>query len=229
MKILAIDTATDACSVALWLDGVVYEDFQIAARQHTTLILPMVQNLLAEANMALSEMEAFAFAAGPGSFTGLRIAASIIQGFAFATRKPIIPVSTLAAIAQGVYREQKTSHVLVALDARMQEIYWGCYAVDEKQVMQAQFADSLGTAATLRLPEHGRWQGVGSGWEIQGEALTARMEKQLIGRPLLESYPYARDVAYLASMAFDTQLVSTAREAIPVYLRDEVAKKNLLQ
>src|SRR5690606_19863123 len=131
-RILALDTATDACSVALNIDGEVTEDFIVAPQEHTRRLLPMVDGLLAAGQIALGDLDAIAFTRGPGSFTGLRICVGVVQGLAFGADLPVIGVSTLltmTASAQRLLNLEPTSLVLPALDARMGELYWGLYQV----------------------------------------------------------------------------------------------------
>ena len=124
LSLLAIDSSTEACSVALKYKYDVLERFEIAPKQHTKLILPFVDELLLEAGLSLADLDAIAFTAGPGSFTGLRITASIVQALAYAADLPVVPVSTLATIAQGVFSQLDTElPILVAMDARMQQVY----------------------------------------------------------------------------------------------------------
>ena len=125
-NILALDSSTDACSVALSIDGVLTSRFEIATQSHTQRLLPMVEELLAEQQLALADLDALAFSRGPGSFTGLRICIGIIQGLAYGANLPVIPVSTLEAMAMGFYRANRSINepLLVALDARMDEVYW---------------------------------------------------------------------------------------------------------
>ena len=130
MKILAIDTATEACSVALLTDETCQEIFEIIPRQHTERVLPMVDEMLKKADLSLSQLDALAYNCGPGSFTGVRVATSVIQGLAFSADLPVIPVSSLAALAQLAYREEHKQKVLSAIDARMNEMYWGCYQLE---------------------------------------------------------------------------------------------------
>src|SRR5688572_24121923 len=128
--ILALDTSTEACSCALSIDGVIAEDFEYCPRQHAQKILPMIHALMAKHELGFAQLDAIAFGRGPGSFTGLRIAAGVTQGLAFAAELPVIPVSTLAAIALEVRQTVSASHVLSCLDARIDEIYWGIFGFD---------------------------------------------------------------------------------------------------
>src|SRR5688572_16016384 len=126
-KILAIETATEACSVALLHGGKTLQRFEHRPQAQADLVLPMIEAVLSEAGLKTQDLDAIAYGRGPGSFTGLRIAAAVTQGIAVATGLPVIPVSTLAVIAQGVYRVHGREKVIAAIDARMQEIYWGYY------------------------------------------------------------------------------------------------------
>jgi tRNA threonylcarbamoyl adenosine modification protein YeaZ len=128
MRILAIDTATEACSAALWNDGTLCAHFEICPREHTQRILPLVQDVLTESNTSLTELDALAFGRGPGSFTGVRIGIGIAQGLALGAELPMIGVSTLATMAQGAWRKTGATRVLAAIDARMGEVYWAEYS-----------------------------------------------------------------------------------------------------
>nr|VFJ43935.1 MAG: tRNA threonylcarbamoyl adenosine modification protein YeaZ [Candidatus Kentron sp. FM] len=130
MKILAIDTATDACSVALHLDGDYREIHELAPRRHAEILLPRIRTLLSEAALSLRDLDALAFGRGPGAFTGVRIATGVIQGLAFGADLPVVPISSLHALAQGAWRERGEGNVLAAFDARMGEVYWGAYRLD---------------------------------------------------------------------------------------------------
>ncbi|WP_115175333.1 tRNA (adenosine(37)-N6)-threonylcarbamoyltransferase complex dimerization subunit type 1 TsaB, partial [Yersinia ruckeri] len=127
-RILAIDTATEACSVALWNDGAILAHFELCAREHTQRILPLVQ-LLTESGLALSQLDALAFGRGPGSFTGVRIGIGIGQGLALGANLPMIGISTLQTMAQGAFRQIGATRVLAAIDARMGEVYWDSLSV----------------------------------------------------------------------------------------------------
>ena len=130
MRILAIDTATEACSVALWNDGTTFAHFELCPREHTQRILPLVRAALADAEVKLTDLDALAFGRGPGSFTGVRIGIGIAQGLALGAELPMIGVSTLATMAQGAWRKTGATRVLAAIDARMGEVYWAEYQRD---------------------------------------------------------------------------------------------------
>src|SRR5690606_41346453 len=127
--LLALDTATEACSVALLHEGRVLSRYEVAPRLHAQRLLPMVQEVLDEAGIAIAALDAIAFGRGPGAFTGVRIAIGVVQGLAFALDRPVLPVSNLAVLAQRAHRESGASQVAAAIDARMDEIYWGCFAL----------------------------------------------------------------------------------------------------
>jgi tRNA threonylcarbamoyladenosine biosynthesis protein TsaB len=219
LKLLALDTSTEACSAALWLDGEVCERFALG-REHAGRILPMIEELLAEAGIKLGALDAFAFGRGPGSFTGLRIAAGVVQGLAFGADRPVVPVSTLAALARGT----DAALVLAALDARMHQVYWGAYRRNAEDLMEPVGAERVIAPEQAPLPPGAGWIGAGSGWDRYAEALQARLGSSLAGWRG-ECYPHARDVAALGAAAFRAGQAVSAEQAIPVYLRDEVAVK----
>ena len=135
MKLLAIDTATEGCSASLFIDGAVTSLMKVEPRKHADLILPMVEQLLAKAELSLQQLDALAFGRGPGAFTGVRIATGVVQGMAYGADLPVVPVSTLQALAQRTYHEYCHEHVLAAFDARMNEVYWAAYQLDGSGLM----------------------------------------------------------------------------------------------
>jgi len=219
MKILAIETATEACSAALYVDGEVSEQYRLAPRQHAQLLLGMVDALLADAELLPAQLDALAFSRGPGAFTGVRIATGVAQGIAYAADLPVLPVSTLAALAQGGYREFGWQQVAAAIDARMNEVYWGAYRTDAKGVMQ-RVGEELVTPASRVSPLEGdNWHGIGSGWAIFAEELQ-RAGKVIDWQG--DYFPHAQDVAVLAVDAYAQGQTIRADEALPVYLRNQV-------
>jgi tRNA threonylcarbamoyladenosine biosynthesis protein TsaB len=219
--ILAIETSTEACSAALCIRGEVLERYVLAPRQHAALILPMIESLLAEADIGVQRLDAIAFGRGPGAFTGVRIAAGIVQGIAFAAELPVIPVSTLAALALGALRETAERQVMAALDARKDEVYWACFR-QEGDALVLQGSEVVCLPATVPQPGQGRWVGAGSGWLAYGEALLQRSEADVI-RVLPDLEPRAGDVARLGLNDFLRGKAVAADAAVPVYLRDNVA------
>ena len=226
MKILAIDTSTDACSAALSLAGEIHERFELAPRAHSQLILPMLESLLAEAGIALTQLDAIAFGCGPGSFTGVRIAAGVTQGIAFGANLPVVPVSTLAALAQGACDELGLSHVLAALDARMHEVYWGAYSCSGDGIVHLQDEEGVYTPDRVPMPMSAQWAGVGSGWVSYGTALHTRLAG-LVTATHAQRHPRARDVARLGAYGLQHKQAVSAEQALPVYIRNGVTwKKN---
>ncbi len=224
MKILAIETATEACSAALLVDGEVTERYLVQPRGHSELILSMVEELLAGAELPLSALDAVAFGRGPGSFTGVRIATGVIQGIAFAADLPVAPVSTLAALAQRCYRESGEERLLPAYDARMQEVYWGAYIVSETGLVKVVVPDEVSDPAKVSPPQGDGWCGVGSGWGSYGQQLRSCLNGSL-KQVQPEMLCSAHDVALLGEACVAANELVAAEMALPVYLRDKVAAK----
>lgn len=220
MKLLAFDTSTEACSAAVLVEGVVLERYELAPRRHAALILPMIEAVLAEAEIGVTQLDAVAFGRGPGAFTGVRVAIGIAQGIAFAADLPVVPVSTLAALALGAARETGHTRIAAALDARMGEIYWGTYAVVGEAVRPLGEERVCVPLAATALP--GDWFGVGSGWLAYAAILCRRLS---VGGWLGERYPRAGDVARLAADPRQRDGWVPAEQALPVYLRNEVVSK----
>lgn len=218
MKILAVDTATDACSAALWIDDEVIERYELAPRRHAALLLPMVEAVLAEAGVSVRALDGLAFGRGPGSFTGIRIAASAIQGIAFAVDLPVVPVSTLAAIARGVMDDHGATRVAVALDARKSEIYWGCFEDDGAGGVWPLGEERVAAAAQVELPTAGDWAGAGSGWSAYADALS----RLVLAQHWPQAYPRAGEIAALSVPLHRNGAGVVAEQALPVYLRNEV-------
>jgi tRNA threonylcarbamoyladenosine biosynthesis protein TsaB len=225
MKILALETATEACSAALYLDGDIAERYQLAPQQHNKLILPMIESLLAEAGMALAQMDALAFGRGPGSFTGVRIAAGVAQGLAFGAELPVAPVSTLAALAQEVFAETAADHAFACIDARMGEVYWGVYRRDASGWAVLAGEESVCAAQTVPFPAEAAGCGIGSGWETYAEALRQRLGTERLAGALFPRFPRAAFIARLGAEVLRQGGCVAAPDAQPVYLRDKVAKK----
>lgn len=224
MNLLAIETATEACSAALYLDGEIRERYQIAPREHTALILPMVDELLAEAGLSPTQLDAVAFGCGPGAFTGVRIATGVVQGIAFAADLPVVPVSTLATLAQGARREFGWQRVAAAIDARMAEVYWGGFEDDGEGLMHPVTEEQVVAPQLVPLLEGGSWHGIGSGWQSYAIELAQRQGTAVIDARG-DYYPHAQDVATLAVAAYARGEAVAAEQALPRYLRNNVAKK----
>lgn len=223
MKVLALDTSTDACSAAVYADGAVYERFELAPRRHAQILLSMLEAVLTEAKLELPELTGIAFGRGPGSFTGVRIAASTAQAVAIGADLPVVPVSSLRALAQTAFRLYGLRRCAVALDARMDEVYFGAFEiggddiarpVQEERVCRPEDVPSLpGTA----------WSGVGPGWKPYEPRLRERL-RDCVGQTYANLYPRARDVAALGAFGLQTGEAVPAEAALPVYLRDRVTR-----
>ena len=222
LNILSIETSSEWCSAAIWLDGRMLWREEQAGQRHTELILPMVDGLLREAAIELGVLDAIAFGAGPGSFTGLRVACGVAQGLAFAAGVPVAEVSTLLALAQASGAER----VVSCLDARMGELYYAAFQRANEPGSDGQWntvhAARLCTAASAPELEGGGWVGVGSGFAAHGAALAQRYSGR-ITQVRAELHPHARDIATLAVEVVREGLAVAAEEARPVYLRDRVA------
>jgi tRNA threonylcarbamoyladenosine biosynthesis protein TsaB len=220
--ILALDTSTPACSVALNIDGVVLEDFRIAPRLHNDLILPMVDQILTQAGLTLSNLDAIAFGRGPGSFTGLRISAGGVQGLAYGADLPVIPVSTLAALSLEGFQKTGKNDWLAALDARMGEIYLGGYHVNKVNGLYeiASLLDERVIKPSVLVPFTHCFEGVGSGWCYEEELSSFLPEPpELV---LTDLAPRAACVVELALLHFIKGETVSSYEAMPTYLRDEI-------
>ncbi|MDH0334866.1 tRNA (adenosine(37)-N6)-threonylcarbamoyltransferase complex dimerization subunit type 1 TsaB [Pseudomonas otitidis] len=217
--LLALDTATEACSVALLHEGRVLSHYEVIPRQHAQRLLPMIQDLLGEAGVALSAVDAIAFGRGPGAFTGVRIAIGVVQGLAFALERPVLPVSNLAVLAQRAHREQGVTQVAAAIDARMDEVYWGCYRLEAGE-MRLAGVEAVLPPEQVALPRDaaGDWFGAGTGWGTYGERLAVPTQ----GRDAA-LLPHAQDLLALAGFAWARGEAVAADAAQPVYLRDNVA------
>lgn len=221
MKILAIDTATEACSVALWLDGAVHERYELAGRTHSQLLLPMLQGLAADCGITLAQIDGIACGVGPGSFAGVRIGVGFVKGLALGLDRPVLPVTSLALLAQGAIRAHGAGEILAAIDARMSEVYFGIYrSVDGLARLQNELA--VLPPAAVALPQSGRYAAVGSGWGTHGTELRARTAATL--DPLDgTALPRAVDALPFAQAAFAAGPGVPAGELQPVYLRNRVA------
>ncbi|MGY0634184.1 tRNA (adenosine(37)-N6)-threonylcarbamoyltransferase complex dimerization subunit type 1 TsaB [Luteimonas sp. A478] len=220
MKLIAFETSTEACSVALWCDGDVLERFEIAPRRHAELALPWAQDLLAEAGMARSQLDAVAVGRGPGAFTGVRLGIALSQGIALALDLPMLPVSTLAALA---LRAEGPGKVLAAIDARMGEVYAGMFERAGTD-LAALGPETVSAPDAVQLPagDDRAWHGVGTGFDAVEGALQATLGPRLVSVDAT-ALPRAGDVARLAVQAFLRGELVAPELVEPAYLRDNVA------
>ncbi len=222
LTLLAIDASTEACSVALKYKHETFERFEVQPRQHTNLLLPMVDELLAKCGLSLHQLDGIAFTAGPGSFTGLRVTTSAVQGLAYAADLPIVPVSTLETIAQGISSQFETWPILVAIDARMQQIYLGGYKIEKHHLVSNIIEDCVIKPEDVELPsDQTRWIGVGSGWKEYEDRFSGLMLEhvEIVDE---EVFPKASDIIKLAEPKFHANEVLNAGQALPVYLNQYV-------
>lgn len=222
MNLLAIETATEACSVALVHGDEVIARSELAPRRHAERVLPMADELLAEAGLARHALDAIAVGRGPGAFTGVRLAVSLAQGMALALDRPVITVSSLAALALEAPDDRDDTAILAVIDARMGEIYAASYRHDGAGGLLALDHECVCTADALLLPEGRDWQVVGSGWATYETVLRERLGTA----PRFADgarYPQAVHVAELAAREFKAGRAQAPELALPVYLRDKVA------
>jgi tRNA threonylcarbamoyladenosine biosynthesis protein TsaB len=224
VRLLALDTATEACSAALLIEGRLLTREAELARGHAERILPMIDELLEEAGLGLRQLDAIAFGRGPGSFTGVRLAASITQGLAFGAGLGVVAISDLSALAQrGLDEDSGVTRVLVCNDARMQEVYWACFERGSDGMALASSPERVGPPASVRLPP--TWteaSGLGRGFAAH-PALQALAGVEVRGAwdRLL---PRAAEIARLAMPQVSAGRVLDPEAAVPVYLRDDVAR-----
>ncbi|MBH9344854.1 tRNA (adenosine(37)-N6)-threonylcarbamoyltransferase complex dimerization subunit type 1 TsaB [Pseudomonas aeruginosa] len=217
--LLALDTSTEACSVALLHEGRVLSHYEVIPRLHAQRLLPMVRDLLDEAGVALSAVDAIAFGRGPGAFTGVRIAIGVVQGLAFALQRPVRAVSDLAILAPRAHREQGVERVAAAIAARMDEVYGGCYRWQQGE-MRLAGVEAVLPPEQVALPGEAAdadWFGAGTGWGYAGRmpVQPAAFDASLL--------PHAEDLLGLAGFAWARGEGVDAAQALPVYLRDNVA------
>lgn len=223
MKLLAIETATEACSAALLVNGEITEQFTLTANDHSKLILPMIDTLLASVSLQPADLDSLAFGCGPGSFTGVRIATGIVQGIAFALDLPVVPVSNLAAVAQDFFDHNPEDICFVAMDARMGKIYWAVYKRNTDGYAELIGKEAVTDASEIVFPDVSGI-GIGTGWKAHHRELLARLSPRLI-RYESDNLPRAKAVAYLGEKGLKLGLAVPVEQAMPVYLRDKVAMK----
>jgi tRNA threonylcarbamoyladenosine biosynthesis protein TsaB len=217
LKLLAFDTSTEACSAALYIDGEIISRYAVAPRQHAELILPMIDQVLAESGCTLNDLDAIAFGRGPGAFTGLRIAAGIAQGLAFSTNLPVIPISSLATLAQSV--TNKADYIAAAIDARMQEVYFGLYKSGTVVTLIAE--EHVLAPVDIRINNTAVCYGIGSGW-IKYESILKNKFAGVLQGFEGQRYPDARDMLTIAIQEFRNGNLQKPEDALPVYLRNKV-------
>ena len=223
-KILALDTSADACSAALCVDGVIHEKFVVQPRVHAKIILRQTEELLADAGITLNSIDAIAFARGPGSFTGLRIAAGVCQGLAFGADLPVVPVSSLAGFAQTAYRAYGIEKSLVCIDAKMGDVYWAGFVIGDDGLARQELGEMISVPDAVALPESSDWAGIGSGWR-EYQSVLHDIAGSKVSEIHEEANVHAQDILRLGAKLLREQGAEPAEQAMPVYLRNEVAWK----
>lgn len=221
MRILALDTATEACSVALWQDGQVLARFENAGRSHTERLIPMVRQLMAESGQGFAQIDGIACGVGPGSFAGVRIGVGFVKGLALARDLPVVGVSSLAMLAQRMIA-QGAPRVLAVIDARMSEVYFGAYGADARGLAQPLMPETVCAPAALPLPQAGAWAAAGTGWGSYPDMLRAAAG---ISLDAVEgaALPAAAEALSLALPLFQDGQAVSADLLVPSYLRNKVA------
>lgn len=220
MKILALDSSTEACSVALLSEQHIVEKFEVIGRGHAEHLLPVINSLLEENGTGLDEIDLFAYGAGPGSFTGLRIGAAMMQGLALAREKKLVTVSSLAALAA-----RHKGLVLSVIDARMDQVYHALYQSNEQT--QPQLIGEVGVSSVemINLPEQAEIIVCGTGWDRYHDDFRLMQTKNRQINGIHDEYPHAADIARLALIASQHGGASDPADALPQYVRNKVANK----
>ncbi|MGQ0528681.1 MAG: tRNA (adenosine(37)-N6)-threonylcarbamoyltransferase complex dimerization subunit type 1 TsaB [Panacagrimonas sp.] len=222
MRLLALDTATEACSAALWLDGQVLARFELAGRTHTQRMLPMIHELMAQAGLRFAQLDGLVCGVGPGSFAGVRIGVGFVKGLALSLDRPVVAISSLQLLAQAAMK-QGASQVLTAIDARMDEVYFASFVRDQDGLAQAH------TPACVLAPDRvdapaglGSWHAIGTGWGTYESVLRERLAVTIDGVDGA-ALPQAEHAFALALPGFERGDVISADALAPIYLRDKVA------
>lgn len=225
MKLLALDTSSVACSVALQIDDDVAERHEEQPREHTRLLMPMIDSLLADSGVAIPDLDAIVLGNGPGSFIGMRIAAAVAQGLAFAAALNIVPVSSMAAVATRVFNESDAQEVVVAQDAHMQEVYLGIYRRGEDDLPVLSIPEQLhGITSILNLDEAARASrfAAGYGWQRYPDLLAVNSDRLAETAAVL--HPHASDLLGLAAVSLRNGEAIEPQDIVPAYLRQKVAE-----
>lgn len=220
MNLLAIESATESCSAAVLVGENLFAHGELAPRRQAELLLPMCEALLTQAGIRRRDLDAVAVGCGPGAFTGVRLAISVAQGIALALDVPVVPVSSLAALA--LQAPDSGAAILALIDARMGEVYAGTFRRTADGLVEPITAEWVGDPAALELPDASAWNVIGSGWPAFRDVLAARLP----GEPLWADgarYPQAPDIARLAAARALAGKGVAPEHALPVYLRDKVA------
>lgn len=222
--ILAIDTATEACSVALQHNGKLTSLDELSPRTHTQRILPMIDELLAQANISIKQVDALVFGRGPGSFTGVRVGVGIAQGLAMGANLPVVPISNLLAMAQAAYEQTGATNVVALIDARMNEVYFAQYERVE-QTWQEIVTEQVCSpeSAINQIQFKANTVVVGTGWVAYSQFAEAKLPLSISDITL----PSAKSMLKLAELELEQGKALSALQIEPVYLRNEVTWEKL--
>lgn len=224
MKLLAIETSTDACSVGVWLDGEVIADHRLAAQQHAALVLPMIDALMAGAGIDVKQLDGIVYGQGPGSFTGVRIGVALTQGIALGADVGVIGISTLQSMAHAVWQTSKEANIAVSLDARMGEVYFATYAGDDRGQLLSLAPECVCPPDKLVVPHTTQpWIWAGSGAEQYAEILRSQYSVEA-NQIAANVWPHAENLLALALPRVMAGELRAAEDAMPVYLRNKVAQ-----
>jgi tRNA threonylcarbamoyladenosine biosynthesis protein TsaB len=222
LKLLAIDTSTRSTVLGLLVDGELTDRTSEPAKTHSREILPSIESLVAAGNVSLGDLDAIVFGQGPGSFTGLRIAVGIVQGLGYGLSIPVVPVSTMACLAQSLAEEGEGKCIAVALSARLEEVYFGSYVI-KNGIATSLGAELVADAGLLPVQDAGDWYGLGDGWVLKD-----KLSASLAINPTeidMNVVPRVSDLLTLGCNYLEQGKTVSAMEATPVYLREEVASK----
>jgi len=233
---LALDASTEACSVALQVNGKTFSRYELCPQSHSLHLLPMIDAVLNEAGIKLAELDGLIFGQGPGSFTGVRIGVGVAQGLAFSANLPVVGVSSLQAMAQLAYIKHGEKQVIAAIDARMAEVYNGYFVLDEHNVMQVQQAEAV--TPPEQLKEHlssvvtAPCYAVGTGWDAYSEKLSEKSGERLSALKTNDGspdilFPNAEAMLAIGKVKLEQGQGVSAEHAQPVYVRDTVSWKKL--
>lgn len=222
MNILAFDASSSACSVALLHKGEAHLLHEIAPMMHAQRMLPMIHELLENFSLSIHDLDAIAYGCGPGSFTGIRIATSVAQGLGYVAKKPILCISSLAILAQTCYDKHASEQLLVAVDARMGQVYWASYCLDAEHLVTLTAPEALQAPDSIPLmsqvqPGTHHWHGVGDGWALYEEELCTRLGWRPVATH--DVMPHATALLKLAVRQYAQGNWTNPQEAMPVYLR----------
>lgn len=227
MKYIAIDASTEACSVALMINEKIHSRYELCPQSHSLVLLPMVDEVLKEANVSIQELDGLIFGRGPGSFTGVRIGIGVAQGLAFSADLPVVGVSTLQTMAQQAYQRHQEKTVLSAIDARMGEVYSGIFEADEHGIMQPLCDESVLVPELLAEHYQAYSQNiyaVGTGWDAYEKELSSLKRQE--GSPEI-LFPNAEAMLKIGIQLLQQGKGTSAENAQPVYVRDTVSWKKL--